>query len=128
MNNKNIYDIDPFENLLSIMDKNLSSNKSKFLNIEIDDLEINLYQKDVLLIKLRTQKATVKFKGNNTKLKNLILEQPATNRRIASKSATWNAEAKYFFIDGPYLLETPRGNTSGKNIKVNFDFDIRPQN
>ena len=102
--------------------------KNKFFNIEIDDLQINYYQEDILILKIIAKKAAVKFKGNNTKLKNLILEQPSTNRRIASKSAIWNADTKLFIIDGAYFLETPKDRKRGKKININLDFDILPQN
>ena len=128
MNNRKIMDIDPFEKLLLILDENISSNKNKFFNIEIDDLQINYYQEDILILKIIAKKAAVKFKGNNTKLKNLILEQPSTNRRIASKSAIWNADTKLFIIDGAYFLETPKDRKRGKKININLDFDILPQN
>jgi hypothetical protein len=103
--------------MLSAIDKNLSENKD-FLKIQMSDSEIQIYYNNHISLKIFSKTTNLNFKKNNTKIKNLIIENIDNKTRLACKSATWHAVEKYFTIDGDYLSETPNGRTRGENGKI----------
>lgn len=92
----------------------------------IKGLVFGMYKGERLSILIKAQKAYIDFKRKKINMIRVSMENVSSRKLIKSRSIIWNSKNKVFEIPGKYMAQTPKGQASGKGIKVDLDFTVTP--
>ncbi len=92
----------------------------------IKGLVFEMYKGERLSILIKAQKAYIDFKRKKINMIGVSMESISSRKLIKSRSIIWNSKNKVFEIPGKYMAQTPKGQASGKGIKVDLDFTVTP--
>jgi len=92
------------------------------------NLHTNIHKDKKIAIAIAASEALTDLKSKETRLKGFTIEDKISNKSIATRNATWDANEKVFKIPGEYTAVTLKGTAKGYGIKVNLDFKVSKMN
>lgn len=90
----------------------------------IKGLTLMVYKADKLFLVVKAKEAYIDLKRKETRLVTVSIEDVLSKKLITSRSVVWDNKEKVFKIPGEYRAQTPKGQASGKGIKVDLDFVV----
>jgi hypothetical protein len=103
--------------------------KNKFgliTRVIINKFEFSRFSNSTQTHHLKAEQASVGKKKHKIVFNQVVLEHMATGKRLISEKLIWDKKQDSFLVPGNYILQTPKREIRGHNVRMNMDLSMQP--